>query len=157
MIAEMIAGDLPEFSDAPFGFWCNDETSKDTINVSCVLAPRHVADSIASTVWSAGLEPLAIDVQYCALARAAESGDTSTSSKLMLNIGSASSTLVLCKEARPLQVRLLRNTGLQSFLNPVAHTLSLSLTDSFELLKNIGIFTTSTEQGLLPARIADFS
>ena len=158
MVAEEIALESPELSGVPVGYWPNPvarPADPAIVAVSAVAIGEDLSTCISDAIWNVGYEPVLIDVQYCALARAAHESYKSDVMRLVIDIGYESSTVLLCSNGAPVHSRKLRECGLKHCLDSMCDRMQLDRNEAYVLLNECGLPANPKRQTTVDKILAD--
>ena len=148
MVGEELAAELNcEPAELAFDYWHSaedDNLESGLTRVSAIAIPKVLPSKLASNLFAGGLVCQNLNGMPCALARAVEMSNASHSeeSVVVLDLGYSSPQMVLVKEGQPLFARTLRDSGLQSLMNPLESALKISPTECQHLLVQYGLSIT---------------
>ena len=127
-----------------FDFWEEDGSRLSTdamAQLMVVDVARSTAQTLSESLRSAHFDCRTIDGAPCALARAIALADPRLAEQpvVAIDLGWSSTFIVAAERGRPLKLRVVRNCGLNSLAKPLESTLKLSLRESSQLLRQLGI------------------
>lgn len=151
MIAEEIVSDaVSGAGERCFDYWqtsMSASANNPLAQLSVIDIERSVSLQMANHLTTAGLDCRLLDGIPCALARAAQmfAPEHADSPQVILDIGYSSTVFVAVVRGMPVFTRILRGCGLEAIIQPIQNSLSLTESESLQLVRRMGLGPTQND------------
>ena len=145
MVSEEIEADaVSGTSERCFDYWptlTSPNTNNAMVQLSVIDIDRNHSLTLASNLFNAGLDCRLLDGVPCALARAVQmfAPQQTETPKVILDIGYSSTVFVAVVHWAPVFTRILRGCGLDAIIQPIQNSLSLTASESLQLVRRMGL------------------
>ena len=118
----------------------------DHYDVLIVALPKNIVDPYLRCLKSAGLKPLAFEIESLATARALIKDEKTTSPVLIIDLGATKTSFIIFS-GYSLRFTSLIPVSSQSFTNAISQTLKVSFNEAEKLKLKYGLITKASPKG----------